>query len=67
MSDPIPVEIKLHHSYSALSDYLKCGKLYQLKRMVGLPDRPAWWNIGGHAVHAATEAYDRQLFEQSGV
>lgn len=79
MSNPIPVTInprpadpdlpqpKSHHSYSGLSDWLKCGKLYQLKRLIGLPDRPAWWNVGGHAVHSATEAYDRQLFEQAGV
>jgi hypothetical protein len=53
-----------HLSYSALSDWLSCGKLYQLKRMLGLPDRPAWWNVGGHAVHSATEAFDRQLFAE---
>lgn len=55
-----------HHSFSALSDWLGCGKLYQLKRLVGLPDRPAWWNVGGHTVHAATEAFDRSLFAEYG-
>jgi len=51
-----------HVSYSAFSDLLGCGKYFQLKRLLGLPERPAWWNIGGRAVHQATEAYDRQLY-----
>lgn len=55
-----------HVSYSSLSDWLKCGKQWQLKRQVGLPERPAWWNIGGKAVHKATEMYDRQLWETAG-
>jgi hypothetical protein len=59
-------EAKTHLSYSALSDYLRCGKLYQLKRLIGLPERPAWWNLGGHAVHSATEAFDRQMYAEYG-
>jgi len=59
-------EPRPHVSYSALSDFLRCGKLYQLKRLVGLPERPAWWNVGGRAVHKATEMYDRQLFAATG-
>lgn len=55
-----------HLSYSALTDYLKCGKQYQLSRILGLPERPAWWNIGGHAVHAATEAWDRRIYAATG-
>jgi hypothetical protein len=55
-----------HVSYSAISDWQGCGKYFQLKRMIGLPDRPAWWNVGGHAVHSATEAYDRQLYTAIG-
>lgn len=57
---------KKHISYSALNDFLQCGKAYQLKRMLQLPERPAWWNVGGHAVHTATEFYDRQRFATSG-
>lgn len=48
-----------HVSYSSLSDWLRCGKLWQLKRQLGLPERPAMWNIGGHAVHAAIDTYNR--------
>jgi hypothetical protein len=56
-----------HLSYSALTDYTKCGKLYQLNRVLKLPERPAWWSLGGRAVHAATEAHDRRLFATIGV
>lgn len=55
-----------HLSYSALSDYLQCPKLYQLKRLLGLPEVPAWWQVGGKAVHSATEAYDRALYARQG-
>lgn len=56
-------ELPAHVSYSAYSDWLHCGKQYQLKRLTDLPERPAWWNIGGSAVHEATEMYDRTLWE----
>lgn len=55
-------ELPAHVSYSALNDWLGCGKYYQLKRVLSLPEKPAWWNVGGRAVHAATEAYDRQTY-----
>lgn len=64
----MPTEPRTTHlSYSALNDFLSCPKLFQLKRLLDLPSKPAWWNIGGHAVHAATEAHDRQLFATYGV
>lgn len=59
-------EITQHVSFSSLSDWLKCGKLWQLKRRMGLPERPAMWNVGGKAVHSATEAHDRMLFDMTG-
>lgn len=55
-----------HLSYSSLSEWLKCGKLYQLSRVLGLPERPAWWNLGGRAVHSATEAHDRAVYTATG-
>lgn len=55
-----------HLSYSQLSDWLRCGKRYQLARILGLPETPAWWNVGGHAVHSATEAYDRHIHALTG-
>jgi hypothetical protein len=56
-----------HVSYSQLSDWLRCGKYYQLRAILQLPQTPAWWELGGHAVHAATEAYDRQTYTLAGV
>lgn len=56
-----------HLSYSSLADWLKCGKLYQLSRLLQFPERPAWWNIGGRAVHSATEAHDRYIHATTGV
>lgn len=53
-------------SFSALSDFIRCGKYWQLKRLLKLPERPAYWNAGGRAVHQATEAYDRALFTERG-
>lgn len=58
---------KRHVSYSSLSDWLRCGKLFQLKRLIGLPERPAVWNVGGKAVHAASEQFDRELYEATGM
>lgn len=58
---------KPHVSYSAFSDWLSCGKAFQLKRILMLPEKPTWWNVGGHAVHAATESFDRAQFAALGV
>lgn len=53
----------LHVSFSQLNAWLRCGKAYQLQRMMGLAEQPAWWSIGGTGVHTATEKYDRLLLE----
>lgn len=50
-----------HLSWSALSDWIRCGKAFQFSRILGLPEQPGMSRAGGSAVHAATEAYDRQL------
>lgn len=47
-----------HISYSALSTYGDCGYRYYLTRVVDVPEHPAWFLIGGNAVHKATEMYD---------
>lgn len=47
-----------HFSHSALADYIRCGKAYELKRLKKLPEPPAWWFIGGRAVHNATQVID---------
>lgn len=48
-----------HGSHSAISDYLWCGKAYELKKVRRYPQAPAWWLLGGSAVHTATEWLDR--------
>ena len=53
-------------SYSALSNWLSCGYSFYLARVKKVPRRPGWWFPGGTAVHAATECYDRLLFESEG-
>jgi hypothetical protein len=50
-----PVE---HTSYSSLSTSLECPKKYQLTRIQKAPQTPAWWFLGGSAVHRATELWD---------
>lgn len=52
-----------HVSFSQYSEWLKCGKAYELKKVLGFAEQPAWWNLGGKGVHAATEAYDRLTME----
>lgn len=54
-----------HVSYSSFTTWLECGYLYFLSRIVEVPEQPAIWNLGGSAVHKATELYDRQEWESS--
>lgn len=55
-----------HLSYSGLTSYLKCGKAYQLSKILGLPEQPFWASIGGRAVHEATEILDRKHYAETG-
>jgi len=55
--------IPAHVSYSQFNEWNQCGKAYELKRLLGLAETPAWWAIGGHGLHAATETYDRKALE----
>jgi putative RecB family exonuclease len=50
-------------SYSQYETYLSCGEKYRLSRIVKVPEQPAWYLIGGSAVHEATEAYDKAMWE----
>lgn len=47
-----------HTSHSAINSYIRCGKAYQLKKL-GVEELPAWWLLGGSAVHKATEWLDK--------
>lgn len=55
-----------YESFSSLDTWLTCGLKYYLKYRARIREAPAWWSVGGTAVHAATERYDRQLFERTG-
>lgn len=48
-----------HVSYSSLTSWLGCGEKFRLTKIAGAQEIPAWWSIGGSAVHEATEAIDR--------
>jgi CRISPR/Cas system-associated exonuclease Cas4 (RecB family) len=47
-----------HVSHSAINNYLRCGKAYELGKL-GVEETPAWWLLGGSAVHTATEWIDK--------
>jgi len=55
---------RTHISYSQYNEYVACGERFRLTRLVGLQEDPAWWFAGGTAVHTATEAIDRVIFER---
>ena len=52
-----------HVSYSSFTQWLKCGKSYELSRLFGVKGQPAWYSVGGSAVHSSTETYDRARVE----
>lgn len=48
-----------HLSYSGLSTYRTCSEQFRLEKVEGLGGgAPGWYNCGGSAVHAMTEAED---------
>jgi len=53
-------------SYSAFTSWLRCGKAFQLERILGIEGVPAWFFVGGSVVHKVTEAFDQALFEAEG-
>lgn len=48
---PAPV----HRSHSQIKTYLHCPHQYLLERVVKVPQTPAWFLIGGSAVHVVVE------------
>lgn len=53
-------------SYSAFTSWLRCGKAFQLERILGIEGVPAWYFVGGSVVHKVTERFDQALFEAEG-
>lgn len=51
--------IPQHASHSAVSAYTRCGKAYELSRVLKFPEPPAWYLIAGSAIHTATQALDQ--------
>lgn len=56
-----------HASYSSVDSWLQCGEKYRLTRIVGVLEDPAWWSVGGSAVHRATEWWDLGMHEELSV
>jgi len=53
-------ELPKYVSNSALSQYLRCSEQYRLERIEKIPTPPAWYFIGGKAVHLATQWMDEK-------
>jgi len=53
-------------SYSQFTTFLSCGEKYRLTRVLKLDEDPAWYLVGGSAVHAAADAIDLQLLAEAG-
>lgn len=53
-----------HVSYSSVTTWLSCGWQYFLSRIAKVDEKPAIWNLGGSAVHRATEMYDLEKWKQ---
>lgn len=49
-----------HRSYSQVSSFGECGVRYALS---DLDSEPAWWLVGGTALHYACEAVNRRVVE----
>lgn len=44
-----------HISYSQYSSYKKCPRSWYLSKVIGAPERPAWYTITGSVTHVAIE------------
>lgn len=49
-------------SWSRYEAYLRCGKAYELRRVVRAPQVPSWYAVAGIALHEVTEEIDRLEF-----
>lgn len=46
-------------SWSRYEAYLRCGKSYELRRVVRAPQIPSWYAVAGITLHSVTESIDR--------
>ncbi len=54
----IELSLPEHTSHSSINSWLRCGKAFELEKIRKYPTAPAWWLLGGSAVHKATEWID---------
>lgn len=54
-------ELPGYVSHSQLTTWLSCGWQYYLTKVNNVDEEPAWWFVGGSALHEATELYDKAL------
>lgn len=59
----IEFQLPQHASHSAINSYIRCGKAYALGKL-GVKELPAWWLLGGSAVHKATEWLDKGEWDE---
>ena len=58
------IELPEHVSHSQLNSWAsRCQKEWFLERIADAPRTPAWWLVGGSAVHEVTEELDRRGLE----
>lgn len=62
--DATRLPLPAHASHSAINNYLRCGKAYELGKL-GVVEAPAWWLLGGSAVHKATEWLDKDEWDDA--
>lgn len=55
-----------HASNSQISSWLRCGKAYQLERLLGAKQSPAVYLVTGNAVHAAIERASIEYAQTTG-
>lgn len=64
---PVPAAaLPAHLSHSHLNDAGDCAAKYRMQRVESLPQVPQWANIGGTALHAAIEAFERKVLAGEG-
>lgn len=59
MTSPDLTTAPAHVSYSQLSSWVRCGKAYELERVLKVPSAPTWAQVAGNAVHTGTEEMDK--------
>lgn len=56
-----------HRSFSQVESYADCGLKYRLQRREpGVIQRPSWALVGGKAIHAAIESFERDVIAVNG-